>query len=110
MGYALAAVGLTLLGMVLLMVAVHCFFTFLLWYEDALRNRKLVRLYLADFFATIIVAALLVLISILSIIGACVATAWVSCGLWMVIRTKNRGLLADASFVFTWPLYLALGR
>ena len=44
------------------------------------------------------------------IVGASIATAWLLVGLYMIAQSRSRGLLADASFMVTWPVYLALGK
>ena len=45
-----------------------------------------------------------------SLAGALLALGWVGVGLWMVLRTRSRGLLADLSFMATWPLSVAVGK
>lgn len=35
---------------------------------------------------------------------------WFGGGLYMIANSRSRGLLADASFLVTWPVYMALNR
>ncbi len=44
------------------------------------------------------------------LVGLLTAALWISFGLWLVNATPSRGWIADASFVVTWPFYVALGR
>lgn len=59
---------------------------------------------------TAIIYAILALLALTSIAGLLLAVGWVGIGAWMVWRTRSRGLLADVSFMATWPLYVALGK
>jgi hypothetical protein len=58
---------------------------------------------------TLLIALVLLALSLTSWPGAALASGWVAVGLWMVSRTRSRGIVADATFVMTWPLYMALG-
>ena len=43
-------------------------------------------------------------------LGALVSVCWLGGGLYMVANSRSRGFLADASFMVTWPIYIALNR
>lgn len=59
---------------------------------------------------TLVIYAVLALVAWMSVAGALLAIGWLGVGLWMVSRTRSRGLLADVSFMATWPLYVAVGK
>ena len=44
------------------------------------------------------------------VVGLLTAALWIGFGLWLVNATPSRGLIADASFVVTWPFYVALEK
>ncbi len=58
----------------------------------------------------IIALALAALIWATDWAGAVVAGAWIGTGIGMVAATERRGLLADATFVFTWPVHWIMER
>ena len=45
-----------------------------------------------------------------SIPGLIAAAVWIGCGIHLATQSRSRGFIADASFVVTWPIYVALGR
>lgn len=38
--------------------------------------------------------------------GILIFAAWIGVGAYFVANSRSRGLLADASFLVTWPYYL----
>ena len=54
--------------------------------------------------------ALLAYIAQDSVPGCIAASVWIGCGIHMATQSRSRGFIADASFVVTWPIYVALGR
>ncbi len=65
-------------------------------------------------FEWILTAALWALVVTLlvvgGIVGVAVVTLWMLGGLYMIAKSRSRGILADASFMVTWPIYLSLNR
>lgn len=59
---------------------------------------------------TLAIYAILFALAATSWAGLALAAGWLGIGAWMVWRTRSRGLLADVSFMATWPLYVALGK
>lgn len=54
------------------------------------------------------ILACLMLLASTGALGILFAVAWIGVGVWFVANTNSRGFWADATFVLTWPLYLAL--
>jgi hypothetical protein len=59
---------------------------------------------------TAVIYAVLALLAWLSLAGILLAIGWLGVGLWMVLKTRSRGILADLSFMATWPLYVVVGK
>jgi hypothetical protein len=59
---------------------------------------------------TAAIYAVLALLAWLSLAGILLAIGWLGVGLWMVLKTRSRGILADLSFMATWPLYVVVGK
>ena len=59
---------------------------------------------------TVPIYAILAVLALTSLPGLALAVVWLSVGLSLVLSTRSRGLLADLSFVATWPLYVVLNR
>lgn len=64
----------------------------------------------AEAIITLALYALAFTLAATSLLGFVVAAAWLGFGLHMVANSRSRGVLADASFMVTWPIYMALGR
>ena len=60
--------------------------------------------------AAVLWALVVALLAAGGVIGVGVVTLWMLGGLYMIANSRSRGLLADASFMVTWPIYLALNR
>jgi hypothetical protein len=59
---------------------------------------------------TAVIYAVLALLAWLSLAGILLAIGWLGVGLWMVLKTRSRGILADLSFMATWPLYVVVDK
>lgn len=59
---------------------------------------------------TAVIYAVLALLAWLSLAGILLAIGWLGVGMWMVLKTRSRGILADLSFMATWPLYVVVGK
>jgi hypothetical protein len=58
----------------------------------------------------ILTAVLLILAGGLGWPGVVLAALWLGVGVFFVLSTKSRGLLADATFILTWPFYVVWDR
>jgi hypothetical protein len=36
-----------------------------------------------------------------------IVAAWIGTGLWLVMKSRSRGLAADMLFIATWPIHVA---
>ena len=65
---------------------------------------------MTEFLLTLALYALAITLAATSLAGLALAVLWLGGGLYMVANSRSRGLWVDASFVVTWPIYVALGR
>lgn len=64
-----------------------------------------------EIFVTIILwAVAIALLAFGGMAGFGLVAIWFGGGLYMIANSRSRGLWADASFLVTWPIYMALNR
>ena len=59
---------------------------------------------------TLLLVPLLALVLLGGLPGFLLAVLWIGGGVYMVVNSRSRGLYADATFLLSWPIHLALDR